>query len=533
MALTKVTGQIIKDTTDVTVGVLTVTNTLAVGGTVSIGGTLTYEDVTNVDAVGLITARNGIVVGSGITLSKDGDIFATGIVTATSFVGDGAVTINENGTSRIVTGSSFANTLNAKSNLIFDNTSFLVGSGVTISKDGHVFTTGVSTIGTLSVSGIATVGGVIDSSTGTITASGDMTAGGSLTVNGGGGLTLSTGNVTIPNSIIHNGDTDTKIRFPAADTVTVETGGSERFRIASNGRVGISTDDPQARLDVRDTSGLGIISRSASTQATDGNKALKVRNNSTTDTFSVSYKGLTEIRRGEIGTYLKVGGDDADNGRALTFTSSTNESVGALHTLDAVSGNGEIALATAGSERMRVTQDGKVGVNSTSPAAKLDVVARGDTEIGIRLTDSNDAEEAPYIEVIGRRADGNSSQCFSGKLHLARNRTDQKVSANNMLGAVAFGGNHTDGDPSNILYTASIGAIAGDNFDSSTDMPTDLVFMAGSTGRTPTAVNVSIGAERLRIKDAGDLQVRRDGNGDVFRYYRAGTSLFVIDNLLL
>ena len=90
MALTKVTGQVIKNTTDVTVGVLTVTNTLAVGGTVSIGGTLTYEDVTNVDAVGLITARNGIVVGSGITLSKDGDGFFTGVVTATSYRGDGS-----------------------------------------------------------------------------------------------------------------------------------------------------------------------------------------------------------------------------------------------------------------------------------------------------------------------------------------------------------------------------------------------------------------------------------------------------------
>ena len=87
MALTKVTGQVIKNTTDVTVGVLTVTNTLAVGGTVSIGGTLTYEDVTNVDAVGLVTARNGIVVGSGITLSKDGDGFFTGVTTATTFSG--------------------------------------------------------------------------------------------------------------------------------------------------------------------------------------------------------------------------------------------------------------------------------------------------------------------------------------------------------------------------------------------------------------------------------------------------------------
>ena len=51
---------------------------------------MTYEDVTNIDSVGLITARNGIVVGSGITLSKDGDIFATGVTTATKFVGDGS-----------------------------------------------------------------------------------------------------------------------------------------------------------------------------------------------------------------------------------------------------------------------------------------------------------------------------------------------------------------------------------------------------------------------------------------------------------
>ena len=65
MALTKITGQVINTATDVTVGVLTVTDTLAVGGTVSVGGTLTYEDVTNVDSVGLITARNGIEVSGG------------------------------------------------------------------------------------------------------------------------------------------------------------------------------------------------------------------------------------------------------------------------------------------------------------------------------------------------------------------------------------------------------------------------------------------------------------------------------------
>ena len=101
MSLTKI-GSIGINTGIQFAGVTTVStlnasdNVLSVGGTVnfagnvSIAGTLTYEDVTNVDSVGLITARNGVVVGSGITLSKDGDVFATGVVTATSFVGSGS-----------------------------------------------------------------------------------------------------------------------------------------------------------------------------------------------------------------------------------------------------------------------------------------------------------------------------------------------------------------------------------------------------------------------------------------------------------
>ena len=36
--------------------------TLSVTGNVSVGGTLTYEDVTNIDSVGLITARSGLII---------------------------------------------------------------------------------------------------------------------------------------------------------------------------------------------------------------------------------------------------------------------------------------------------------------------------------------------------------------------------------------------------------------------------------------------------------------------------------------
>ena len=51
---------------------------LFVGGQLSVGGTITYDDVTNVDSVGLITAQSGvkvtggdIAVGSGVTVGSD------------------------------------------------------------------------------------------------------------------------------------------------------------------------------------------------------------------------------------------------------------------------------------------------------------------------------------------------------------------------------------------------------------------------------------------------------------------------------
>ena len=49
------------------------------------------------------------------------------------------------------------------------------------------------------------------------------------------------GDVSIADKIVHTGDTNTAIRFPAADTVTVETGGSERVRVDSSGNVLFST----------------------------------------------------------------------------------------------------------------------------------------------------------------------------------------------------------------------------------------------------------------------------------------------------
>ena len=62
-------------------------------GNLNVTGVLTYEDVTNVDSVGVITARSGIKLGAagvGGTIRANGDTTLAGVVTATSFSGDGS-----------------------------------------------------------------------------------------------------------------------------------------------------------------------------------------------------------------------------------------------------------------------------------------------------------------------------------------------------------------------------------------------------------------------------------------------------------
>ena len=68
---------------------------------------------------------------------------------------------------------------------------------------------------------------------------GDIT--GNVTGNISGATGTFSGNVDIADKIIHTGDTDTAMRFPADNTFAVDTAGTERFRITSAGLIGIGT----------------------------------------------------------------------------------------------------------------------------------------------------------------------------------------------------------------------------------------------------------------------------------------------------
>ena len=83
-----------------------------------------------------LTANSTAKVGSGITLSPDGDVFATGVCTATSFSGDGSnltglsgVSVANQSDNRVITNTGPTDALNAEANLTFDGTDLTVGTG--------------------------------------------------------------------------------------------------------------------------------------------------------------------------------------------------------------------------------------------------------------------------------------------------------------------------------------------------------------------------------------------------------------------
>ena len=98
MAFTRVVGPGIHSLSNIdshnihSSGIITATkfdgpfDSLSISGNLSVGGTITYEDVINVDSIGVITARSGI---QGIGIQSGGLNVAVGVLTALNFIGAG------------------------------------------------------------------------------------------------------------------------------------------------------------------------------------------------------------------------------------------------------------------------------------------------------------------------------------------------------------------------------------------------------------------------------------------------------------
>ena len=128
----------------------TFTNGVVVSGVgtfssqVSIAGTLTYEDVTNVDSVGVLTARVGAKI-------LAGGLNAVGVVTATSFSGDGSSLTGIAATDNIDT-----NTIRVSGISTLANTKIGIGKSINFGSVQKTSIQGHSIgIGTTTTAGVA------------------------------------------------------------------------------------------------------------------------------------------------------------------------------------------------------------------------------------------------------------------------------------------------------------------------------------------------------------------------------------------
>ena len=217
--------------------------TPSVGNNVAIGtagGTITF----NCDTIsGIATFANDIDITQ--KLDVDGhteldNVNISGVVTATSFAGP-------------LTGNA-------------DTASNLTGSP-------SITVTDITASGNVSIAGTLTYEDVINvDSIGIITARSD---------------------ISISDKIIHTGDTDTTIRFPAANTFTVETAGSERVRITGIGSVGISSATPKTDVDISQKTGAVALPQGTTAQRPTGS-APYIRKNSTNNALEF-YNGTNWV----------------------------------------------------------------------------------------------------------------------------------------------------------------------------------------------------------------------------------------------
>ena len=123
--------------------------------------------------------------------------------------------------------------LTAIAGLAVTDGNIIVGNGTTwVAESGATARTslGLGTIATQDASSVAVTGGTINGTT----IGGVSAAAGTFTT------VSASGDLTIADKIVHSGDTNTAIRFPSSDTVTVETAGLERLKVDPAGDVTFS-----------------------------------------------------------------------------------------------------------------------------------------------------------------------------------------------------------------------------------------------------------------------------------------------------
>jgi len=491
-------------------------------GNVTIGGTLTYEDVTNIDALGIVTARAGVNVSGGqLAVGVAYSVGAAGVATAAGFVGPltGAVTGNAD-TATTATNVTVADESS-------DSTCFLL---FTTAATGNLPPKTGDNLTFNSATGILVAGGVNSDVTGNLTGTASNASG-------------ATGDFSIADKIIHTGDTDTAIRFPAANTISAEAGATEKVRIDSTG-IGIGTAPaeevhilgatPTLLVEGTNTGSGGIVAdvdvraqhyRKAGYSISDSNATEDIfigrpyASGDTTAPLVFDFQGVEKVRfrhdglvgfgtnnpsyemevrkTGQvdllIGSYdangarIMLDGDSDGDGSGGDFSEIVHDTSGDL-TINArdPAGNSNLLLKTGGNtERARIDSSGRLMVGTTGTTiaglnAYLQVEGLSGETGAISVTRNSNDAGGPYLMLSKSRGTSDNSENI--------------VSAGDRVGTILF--NPADGNDK--AHTAASIAVEIDGTPGSNDIPGRLIF-------NTTADGASTVTERLRIGAAGQV----------------------------
>ena len=359
------------------------------------------------------------------------------------------------------------------------------------------------------------------------------------------GISTFLGNIEVGDKIIHNGDTNTAIRFPAADTFTVETAGSERLRVTSAGNFGVGTT-PEEIFHVKASSETvssrdGVLFESSSSLAADtglplvftshiGNAAnygvasIAGRKENATSGNGAGYLqfgtgssggAIAEKMRitgiGSVGigtddpkTLLDISNSSGTGAQMMFHDSSTGYELG-----DGVrvgyNGSGAqiwnfentyIRFATTNVERIRIDPDGRFLKGITSARDNFANNASG-AELDFQIEGTNFPTSS--LSLVRNSNDANDCSLIIGKTRATSVGGNTVVQAGDDLGDITFCG----ADGTSLQHGANIVAEVQSGVGND-DMPTDLIFKTNG-GTTSTT-------ERLRITSAGIVTVTSGGS---------------------
>ena len=253
------------------------------------------------------------------------------------------------------------------------------GSGIATVNVGGLTVSGIVTAHSVSLSGDATVAGNMNI-TGDLVyneerAVNSLVSGTSTITNANAthsnvtGVSTIGGSVSIGDSIIHTGDTDTSLRFPSANTISLNTANQERARIESSGRLvkGLTSSSAlwglNASIQVEGTTGdTSTLSITRNTADAGGPYLILGKSRGTSNGSS------TITQDGDrIGSIAFVPADGTDRGHSnaqiaaeIDGTPGSNDLPGRIVFLTSPDGS---ASAT---ERMRITSAGDVGIGTAA-----------------------------------------------------------------------------------------------------------------------------------------------------------------------